>query len=48
MKATMKKFPLEQDWQSRVDIWNLYPLLVHANLFGDSYLNQVNFYFKKI
>ena len=35
-------FPLEKDWQYRVDIWNLYPLLVHANLFGESYLNQVN------
>jgi len=42
-----EKFPLEKDWQSRVDIWNLYPLLVHANLFGDSYLNQVNFILKK-
>ena len=42
------EFPLEQDWQSRVDIWNLYPLLVHANLFGDSYLNQVNFILKNL
>ena len=42
-----EEFPLEKDWQSRVDIWNLYPLLVHANLFGDSYLNQVNFILKK-
>ena len=42
-----EKFPLEKDWQSRVDIWNLYPLLVHANLFGDSYLNQVNSILKK-
>ena len=34
-------FPLEINWQSRVQVWNLYPLLVHANLFGTSYLNQV-------
>ena len=34
-------FPLEINWQSRVQVWNLYPLLVHANLFGSSYLNQV-------
>ena len=33
--------PLEINWQSRVQVWNLYPLLVHANLFGSSYLNQV-------
>ena len=36
-----ENFPLEINWQSRVQVWNLYPLLVHANLFGSSYLNQV-------
>ena len=34
-------FPLEINWESRVQVWNLYPLLVHANLFGSSYLNEV-------
>ena len=34
--------PMLNDWQERIPIWNLYPLLVHANLFGSSYLNQIN------
>jgi fructosamine-3-kinase len=33
--------PLEKDWQKRTDIFNLYPLLVHVNLFGGSYAAQV-------
>jgi fructosamine-3-kinase len=33
-------FPLTQGWQERMDLWNLYPLLVHVNLFGDSYLTE--------
>ena len=32
---------LEKDWESRMDICNLYPLLVHVNLFGGSYLSQI-------
>ena len=35
------EFPLIDKWEERVAIWNLYPLLVHANLFGDSYLKQI-------
>jgi len=34
-------FPLEQGSQQRMGIYNLYPLLVHTILFGDSYLEQV-------
>ena len=34
--------PMLNGWQERIPIWNLYPLLVHANLFGSSYLNQIN------
>jgi fructosamine-3-kinase len=34
-------FPLEKGWQQRVDICNLYPLMVHVNLFGGGYLNDV-------
>ena len=34
--------PMLNDWQERMPIWNLYPLLVHANLFGSPYLNQIN------
>lgn len=34
-------YPLEPDWKSRIGIAQLYPLLVHVNLFGGSYLSQV-------
>ena len=34
-------WPLEKGWESRVDIFNLYPLLVHANLFGESYIGSI-------
>lgn len=30
-------FPLENEWEERMDICNLYPLLVHLKLFGGSY-----------
>jgi protein-ribulosamine 3-kinase len=33
--------PLARGFEDRVDLYNLYPLLVHANLFGGSYLSQV-------
>lgn len=33
--------PLSDGWEDRLDICNLYPLLVHVNLFGGSYYNQV-------
>lgn len=33
-------FPLEPGFDKRVDIYNLYPLLVHVNLFGGGYANQ--------
>jgi len=34
-------FPLEKQWRSRIDLFNLYPLLVHLLLFGSSYYFQV-------
>ena len=37
-----ERFPLEPGYRGRVDIWNLYPLLVHARLFGGGYIQQVN------
>ncbi|MEX8547255.1 MAG: fructosamine kinase family protein [Mucilaginibacter sp.] len=40
-KAYQEKFPLQKGWQQRVDLWNLYPLLLHLNLFGTGYLGQV-------
>lgn len=35
------EFPLEKDWEKRIDICNLYPLLVHVNLFMGSYIQSV-------
>lgn len=37
-----EKFPLNKGWEQRMDLWNLYPLLVHLNLFGAGYLRQLN------
>ncbi len=34
-------YPLQTGWQQRVSICQLYPLLVHLNLFGSSYYSQV-------
>lgn len=34
-------FPLDPGFESRVDFYNLYPLLVHVNLFGGGYVRQV-------
>lgn len=34
-------YPLEKDWKKRMDFCNLYPLLVHANLFGGGYAMSV-------
>lgn len=35
-------FPLEKNWQERVPVYQLYYLLVHLNLFGESYGNNVD------
>jgi fructosamine-3-kinase len=35
------EWPLEKGWEERVDLCNLYPLLVHVNLFGGGYVAQV-------
>lgn len=42
-----QEFPLEGDWQSREDLHNLYPLLVHANIFGGHYPGEVRMNLKK-
>jgi len=34
-------FPLENGFEKRIDICNLYPLLVHVNLFGGHYPKEV-------
>lgn len=33
--------PMEDNWQDRIPIWQLYYLLVHLNLFGAGYLQRV-------
>lgn len=40
-KAYHESLPMAKGWEGRVDLWNLYPLLVHLNLFGIGYLGQV-------
>jgi fructosamine-3-kinase len=40
-------WPLEKDWEKRVDLTQLYPLLVHLNLFGGHYYQQVRETLKK-
>lgn len=40
-------YPLEKGFEKRKNIYNLYPLLVHLNLFGNSYLYDIErFIFK--
>ncbi|MBI9034480.1 MAG: fructosamine kinase family protein [Bacteroidales bacterium] len=46
-KAYNSSFPLENDWENRMDIYNLYPLLVHVNLFGSSYIASIKKILKK-
>ncbi|MBS7563339.1 fructosamine kinase family protein [Mucilaginibacter sp. Bleaf8] len=40
-EAYHEAYPLAPNWQLRTDLWNLYPLLLHLNLFGTGYLGQV-------
>jgi len=40
-RAYNEAWPLEMGWKDRVDLFNLYPLMVHLNLFGLGYLPQV-------
>jgi fructosamine-3-kinase len=40
-KAYNEAFPLETKWEERIELCNLYPLLVHVNLFGGDYLSRV-------
>jgi len=40
-------FPLQEDWQKRLEIWQLYYLLVHLNIFGSSYYETTNTIIKK-
>jgi len=41
MNIYNEKLPLIKGWESRMDIFQLYYLIVHLNIFGRSYLDQV-------
>lgn len=40
-------FPMEKGWEERADVCNLYPLMVHVNLFGGGYLQEVKSILKR-
>ncbi len=37
-----QNYPLEKGWENRIEFGQLYPLLVHLNLFGRSYLSSID------
>jgi protein-ribulosamine 3-kinase len=39
-RSYQAQFPLHEDFEDRIDVHQLYPLLVHANLFGGGYVRQ--------
>lgn len=39
--AYQEIYPLEKEFNTRKDLYNLYPLLIHLNLFGNSYLQSI-------
>ncbi len=40
-KAYHDEYPLEAGWQDGIEVANLYPLMVHVNLFGGGYSTSV-------
>lgn len=40
-QAYQEEYPLETHWHEGLEVSNLYPLLVHVNLFGGGYLGTV-------
>lgn len=46
-EAYDRAFALNEGWEERVDLFNLYPLLVHLNLFGTAYLGQIESILKR-
>ncbi len=40
-QAYNEVYPMEKNWLQAAEIANLYPLLVHVNLFGGGYINSV-------
>jgi protein-ribulosamine 3-kinase len=46
--AYREEYPLEAGFDDRVPYYNLYPLLVHVNLFGGSYITQFTHFLRTI
>jgi len=46
--AYAEEFPLAPGFAQRIDVYNLYPLLVYVNLFGGGYAGQVRSILKRI
>jgi fructosamine-3-kinase len=40
--AYHEEYPLADGWRERIALWQLFPLLVHAVLFGGGYLGQAD------
>jgi len=40
-------YPLKAGWEERIDLFNLYPLLVHVNLFAGAYTSRAKQVLKK-
>ncbi len=47
-EAYHRVFPLEKRWRERIEVFNVYPLLVHVNLFGRSYWREIEAILKKV
>lgn len=45
--AYHQTYPMENNWQQAAEVANLYPLLVHVNLFGAGYLGSVKSILKR-
>jgi fructosamine-3-kinase len=41
-RAYQDVFPLQNDWEHRIKLWQLYYILAHLNLFGGAYYDQAN------
>lgn len=46
-EAYNSMYPLEKQWEQRIELNQLYPLLVHVNLFGSGYVAAVRSIFKR-
>jgi len=46
-QAYHEVFPLEHSWRERMDVYQLYPLLVHLLLFGKGYYSNVSTILRK-